>query len=102
MAHSLLSLQQGSSSPPCSALNLTLCWPRLIALWQRLLLGVGRAKQETFSQGRSWILAALHAVGLGWVGWGGGGDGGEGACGRGLIAEAATSVFIAGSTGRDH
>lgn len=41
-------------------------------------------------------------VGLGWVGWGGGGDGAEGACGRGLIAEAATSVFIAGSTGRDH
>lgn len=39
---------------------------------------------------------------LGWVGWGGGGGGAEGACGRGLIAEAATSVFIAGSTGRDH
>lgn len=63
----------------------------------------GGGKQEAFSQGHSWILAALHAEG-----WGGVGEeevvvgGVFSNCRGGLIAGAATSVFMAASTGRDH
>lgn len=52
--------------------------------------GLGRAKQEAFSQGHPWILAALHAEGWGGVVRGGGTLQLQG----GLIAEAATSVFL--------
>lgn len=63
---------------------------------------VGRAKQEAFSQGHSWILAALHAEGWGGVGEEEVGGGGVLQLQGGLIAGAATSVFMAASTGRGH